>query len=174
MPMRGAAVNLTREPSLSSHRQSEATRSSRLSERSILRSLVNRPGPSAPSTPRFVHPVAEVDVGAAARRVHHVRPRRAPLVRVAGGVLLAAVGLCLGNAPPHDSSVLQSAAEPRADERLRRRHRVNRIIVCRQSAHFLFGSTFTLVTFPNNSCKGFHGLRNTPSSRTRPVPRTSS
>ena len=28
----------------------------------------------------FVHPVAEIDVGAAARRVHHIRPRRAPLV----------------------------------------------------------------------------------------------
>ena len=53
MPMRGAEVNLTRAPSLSSQRRLERTRSSRLSERSILRSFVNRPGPSAHSTPRM-------------------------------------------------------------------------------------------------------------------------
>ena len=49
--------------------------------------------------------------------------------------ILAAVRLGFGDAPPHDGSILQPTAKPRADERLRRRHRVNRIIVCRQSAH---------------------------------------
>ena len=153
MPMRGAAVNLNREPSLSSHRRSDVTRSSRLSERSIWRSFEPSGAFRAfnaadehrlwtPFRPRhdvqhFVHPVAEIDVGAAARRIHHVRPRRAPLVRMAGRVLLAAVRLRLGNAPPHDGSILQPTAKPRADKRLSARHRINRVIGCRQPAHRL-------------------------------------
>ena len=51
--------------------------------------------------------------------------------------ILAAVRLRLGNAPPHNAPVLQSAAQPRADKRLHHRHRVNRIIARRQSAHRL-------------------------------------
>ena len=47
--------------------------------------------------------------------------------------ILAAVRLRLGNAPPNDRAVVEPTAKPRADKR--RRHRVNRIIVCRQSAH---------------------------------------
>ena len=50
--------------------------------------------------------------------VHHIRPRRAPLVRMAGRVLLAAVRLGFGNAPPNDASILHPTAQPRADKRL--------------------------------------------------------
>ena len=152
MPMRGAAVNLTREPSLSSQRRLERTRSSRLSGTIDLKKLRQSSGAfrafhaanehrlGTPFRPRhdvqhFVHPVAEVDVGAAARRVHHVRPRRAPLVRMAGRVLLAAVRLRLGDAPPHDGPILQPTAQPRADKRLGTCHRVNRIIFCSKPAH---------------------------------------
>ena len=46
--------------------------------------------------------------------------------------ILAAVRLRLGDAPPNDGPILQPTAKPRADKRLCRRHRVNRIIVCRQ------------------------------------------
>ena len=67
--------------------------------------------------------------------IHHVRPRRAPLVRMAGRVLLAAVRLRLGNAPPNDSAVVEPTAKPRADKCLRCRHRVNRIISCYKSSH---------------------------------------
>ena len=49
--------------------------------------------------------------------IHHVRPRRAPLVRMAGRVLLAAVRLRLGDAPPNDSAVVEPTAKPRADKR---------------------------------------------------------
>ena len=94
----------------------------------------------------FVHPVAEIDVGAAARRIHHVRPRRAPFVRMAGRVLLAAVRLRLGDAPPNDSAVVEPTAKPCADEHLRASHRINRIILCRQSTHFGFLTGFTGLT----------------------------
>ena len=67
--------------------------------------------------------------------IHHVRPRRAPLVRMAGRVLLAAVRLRLGNAPPNDSPILQPTAQPRADKRLCRRHRINRVIFCSKPSH---------------------------------------
>ena len=77
--------------------------------------------------------------------IHHVRPRRAPLVRMAGRVLLAAVRLSLGNAPPNDGPILQPTAKPRADKCLCHRHRVNRIIVCRQSAHRLRHLSFFWV-----------------------------
>ena len=46
-------------------------------------------------------------------------------MRVAGRILFSAVGLGLGNASPHDRAILQPTAKPRADEHLRRRHRVN-------------------------------------------------
>ena len=49
--------------------------------------------------------------------------------------ILAAVRLRLGDAPPNDGPILQPTAKPRADKRLRRRYRVNRIVLCRQSAH---------------------------------------
>ena len=95
----------------------------------------------------FVHPVAEVDVGAAARRVHHVRPRRAPLVRMAGRVLLAAVRLGFGNAPPNDRTVVETTAKPRADKRSCHRHRINRIIFRSQSMHFIvMGCSFEIPT----------------------------
>ena len=71
--------------------------------------------------------------------IHHVRPRSATFMRVTGGVLFAAVGLCFGDASPHDRAILQLTAKPRADEHLRRRHRINRIVRCRQSAHIVFG-----------------------------------
>ena len=71
--------------------------------------------------------------------IHHVRPRSAPLVRMAGRVLLAAVRLRLGNAPPNDSAVVEPTAKPRADKCLRCRHRVNRIVLCRQSSHCFLG-----------------------------------
>ena len=67
--------------------------------------------------------------------IHHVRPRSATFMRVTGGVLFAAVGLCFGDAPPHDRAILQPTAKPCADEHLRRRHRINRIILCPPSAH---------------------------------------
>ena len=47
--------------------------------------------------------------------IEHVRPRRAPLVRMAGRVLLAAVRLRLGNAPPNDRTVVETTAKPRAN-----------------------------------------------------------
>ena len=77
--------------------------------------------------------------GAAARRIHDICPRSATFMRVTGGVLFAAVGLCVGNAPPNDGPIIHPTAQPRADKRLRRRHRVNRIVLCRQSAHIVFG-----------------------------------
>ena len=57
--------------------------------------------------------------------------------------ILAAVRLRLGDAPPHDGSILQPTAKPRADKRFCHRHRVNRIVLCRQSAH-----TPELILFP--------------------------
>ena len=51
--------------------------------------------------------------------------------------ILAAVRLGFGNAPAHDRAVVEPTAKPRADKRFCHRHRVNRIIVCRQSAHRL-------------------------------------
>ena len=58
-------------------------------------------------------------------------------IRMAGGVLLAAVRLGFGDAPPNDGPILQPTAKPRADKCLCHRHRINRIIVCRQSEHFI-------------------------------------
>ena len=58
----------------------------------------------------FMHPVAEIDVGATAGRIHHVGARRPSLVRMAGGILLAAVGLGLGDAPPDDRAVVEPTA----------------------------------------------------------------
>ena len=60
-------------------------------------------------------------------------------MRMAGSVLLAAVGLRLGDAPPNDASILQPTAKPRADKCLCHRHRVNRIVLCRQSSHCFLG-----------------------------------
>ena len=51
--------------------------------------------------------------------------------------ILAAVRLRLGDTAAHNASVLQPAAQPRADKRLGTCHRVNRIIARRQSAHRL-------------------------------------
>ena len=51
--------------------------------------------------------------------------------------ILAAVRLRLGDAPPNDGAVVEPTAKPRADKCLRRRHRVNRIVLYRQSAHDL-------------------------------------
>ena len=51
--------------------------------------------------------------------------------------ILAAVRLRLGDAPPNDRTVVEPTAKPCADKRRCHRHRVNRIIVCRQSAHQL-------------------------------------
>ena len=90
-----------------------------------------------------------------ARRVHHIRPRRAPLVRMAGRVLLAAVRLGFGDAPPNDCPILQSAAQPRTDKCLCACHRVNSIIVCRQSAHRLRHLSFLSWT----GLTGLTGLR---------------
>ena len=39
----------------------------------------------------FMHPVAKIDVGATAGRIHHVGARGPSLVRMAGGILFAAV-----------------------------------------------------------------------------------
>ena len=52
--------------------------------------------------------------------------------------ILAAVRLRLGNAPPNDGPILQPTAQPRADKCLCHRHRVNRVVVCRQSSHCSF------------------------------------
>ena len=81
----------------------------------------------------FVHSVAKVDVCAAAGRIHYIRSRRSPLVGMAGGVLFAAVGFRFRYAPPYCGSVLQPAAEPRADKRLRHRHRIPPIVLFHQS-----------------------------------------
>jgi hypothetical protein len=58
---------------------------------------------------------------------------------MAGRVLLAAVRLGFGNAPPNDRTVVEPTAKPRADKRFCHRHRVNRIVLCRQSAHCFLG-----------------------------------
>ena len=52
---------------------------------------------------------------------------------------LAAVCLRLGDAPPNDNAVVEPTAKPRADKRLCHRHHVNRIVLCRQSSHIVFG-----------------------------------
>ena len=81
----------------------------------------------------FVHPVAKIDVSAAASGIHYICSRRPSLMRMAGGILFSAIGLCLGNASPHDSAILQPTTKPRANQRLRRRHRVNRIVIFGQT-----------------------------------------
>ena len=70
--------------------------------------------------------------------IHHVRPRSATFMRVTGGVLFAAVGLCFGDAPPHDRAILQPTAKPCANKRLRASHRINSIVLCHQSTHSSF------------------------------------
>ena len=53
--------------------------------------------------------------------------------------ILAAVRLRLGNAPPNDRTVVETTAKPRANKRFCARHRVNRIVLCHQSAHCFLG-----------------------------------
>ena len=60
-------------------------------------------------------------------------------MRMAGRVLLAAARLGFGDAPPNDRTVVEPTAKPCADKRLRHRHRINRIVLCRQSAHCFLG-----------------------------------
>ena len=76
----------------------------------------------------FVHPVAEIDVGATAGRIHHVSARGPSLVRMTGGILFAAVGLRLGDAPTEDRTVVEPTAKKNTDERFCRRHRIDAII----------------------------------------------
>ena len=66
-----------------------------------------------------VHPVAQVNIENAARPIEQLRARGAPAVRVAGGVLLAAVGLGLGYAQPDLRAVGRSVNYELA-EKLRR------------------------------------------------------
>ena len=75
---------------------------------------------------QLVHAVAHVDVGAAARRVQDVRPGCPPLVRMAGRVLLAEVGLRLRDAPPQNRPVRQAAAEELPEQARRKRERIGR------------------------------------------------
>ena len=82
----------------------------------------------------FVHPVAEIDVGATAGRIHHVGARGTSLVRMAGGILFAAVGLRLGDAPPEDRTVVEPTAKKNTDERFCRRHRIDAIIRRREAS----------------------------------------
>ena len=89
-----------------------------------------------------VHPVAEIDVGVAARRIHHVRARRPPLVRMAGGVLLAEIRLRLDNPCPQNRTVFQPAAQRHAEQRLCHRHGVRPIVLFRQSHSASPGQTF--------------------------------
>ena len=75
---------------------------------------------------QLVHAVAQVDVGAAARRVQDVRPGRPSLVRMAGRVLLAEIGLRLRDAPPQNRPVRQAAAEELPEQARRKRERIGR------------------------------------------------
>ena len=76
----------------------------------------------------FMHSVAEINIGASAGGIHHIRPCSPPFVRMTGCIFFAAIRLGFGNAPPYDATVIHPAAKPRADKHLRRRHRVNSII----------------------------------------------
>ena len=58
--------------------------------------------------------------------IHHVRPRSAPLVRMAGRVLLAEVGLRLRDAPPQNRPVRKAAAEELPEQARRKRERIGR------------------------------------------------
>ena len=59
--------------------------------------------------------------------------------------ILAAVRLRLGKAPPNDGPIVQPTAKPRADKCLRRRHRVNRIVLCRQSSHMVLDRIYGFI-----------------------------
>ena len=82
----------------------------------------------------FMHPVAEIDVGATAGRIHHVGARRPALVRMAGGIFFTAIGLRRGDAPPDNRAVIEPTAKKGTDERFCCRHRINAVVRRREAS----------------------------------------